>query len=792
MTSAVRRAGQHAGRLSLLAFVVLLVVTGVGGIDALGDRMLTAGASRMLADAEPGARSVRVVAAQADDAAAQDAQIRDAIASAFSGSEVDVARRTTDDLAVITPADEEITLRVLDDERITELADLTSGSWPQGPGELALTEAAAQRLSIAIGDTLTLTHGGLEDASLTLVGFWSARDPLDTAWLGDPSVVSGESDGAFGPAVVLGGSLDVASASPTVTWQITPATFDLAAIPLLQRALTTLDALPDDVDPKRQDNTRVRGDLGETLQRQADAVAATRGLLTAPLMLMALLGVLVVGTVLTTLVAARREETVLLRSRGASVRRLGSSAAVETGLIAAAGAVVGLALVAGLGAITQAVGVTPAAWLTAGPAVVLASGVSGILTARVATGADVVRAEDLRSDAGARTCRTLLPPTLLVTGVGALATWQLFALGGVTGPGGAADPLATAAPALLLIAAGMLAAMAAGPMASIGEHALRRTAGIAPILPLRQLARRMGSTAVAILCLTLAASSAALVLAAPSAARAAEQQALLARLGGDVRMIAEEGLDVAAGDVATLPGVTGAHEVLRTSMTIGSDTALLVAALPEALGLDEPLPPNTAAAIPACITRTLAERLGATTGTTFTARIRSVARPATFEVACVVEGLPGVGAGLGVATDPTALSDAGAEVPPNELWLRSDTPHQTAAQLREQATDPVRILTASQVSAAPVASAAPMLLTAGALVTAALGLIGFFAASSAAARARRGEQIVLRALGLPTGRQRALRIGEHVAVAAYSVIVGAVLGAAVAELVLPTVLGMGS
>lgn len=786
MTFAARLAGRHAGRLSLLAFVVLLVVAGLGGVDAVGDRMLTAGVARMLADAEPGAHSVRVLAAQADDVDAQDVQIRDAVASAFTGSEVDVARSTADDLAVITPSDEQITLRVLDDERIGDLADLSTGSWPHAPGEFALSEAAARRLRIAIGDTLTLARGATDDTGLTLVGLWSPRDPLDTAWLGDPSVVSGASDEAFGPAVVANDSLGAISTSPTVTWQITPDGIDLAGIPRLHRALTTLDALPDDVDPKRQHNTRVRGDLGETLQRQASAVAATRGLLTAPLLLMALLGALVIGTVLTTLVAARREQTVLLRSRGASVRRMAGSAAAEAGVTAAAGALVGLALLATL------VTVTSAAWLTAGAAVVLASGASGILTTRVATGADVVRAEDLRSDAGARTVRTLLPPALLVIAVATLATWQLLAIGGVTGPSGAADPLATMAPALLLIAVGMLAAVAAGPIASLGERVLRRTAGIAPILPLRQLARRMGSTAVAILCLTLAASSAALALAAPSAARAAEQQTLRAQLGGDVRLIARDGLDLTDDDAASLPGVTRADEVLRTSMTIGSDTALLVAALPEALALDEAPASGTDGTVSACITGALADRLGATTGTRFTARIRSVARPATFEVACVVEALPGVGAGLGVATDPLALSDAGAEVPANELWVRSDTPHRTAAQLRERATAPVRILTAAQVSAAPVTSTAPTLLMAGALVTAVLGLIGFFAAASAAARARRSEQIVLRALGLPTRRQRALRIGEHIGVAAYSVITGAVLGAAVAALVLPTVLGVAS
>ena len=157
----------------------------------------------------------------------------------------------------------------------------------------------------------------------------------------------------------------------------------------------------------------------------------------------------------------------------------------------------------------------------------------------------------------------------------------------------------------------------------------------------------------------------------------------------------------------------------------------------------------------------------------------------------VLDDLPGVGDGWGVAVSPDELSAAGVDLPPDELWLRSETPEQLAGQLRAHTTHPVRILTAAQVSAAPVTSVTPALLAAGSLVAAVLGVIGFLAASSATARARRDESFVLRALGLRPSHQRVLRLGETSGVAVYAVLTGAALGAIVAAAVLPIILRVG-
>ncbi|WP_194422322.1 hypothetical protein [Microbacterium abyssi] len=783
MRFAAKRAGEHVGRLSLVALVAALVVVGIGGIDAVAERSMADGAARMLADAEPAARSIRVVAAGASDPGAQDTEVRAAISTAFAGIDVDVTRRSGLEAAAETTNGTAFALRLLDDERIPELAVLTDGEWPQSPDQIALPAPAAERQQLGIGDTVALVRDG---TPFILVGTWAAEDPEDAAWVGDPAVVSGESDGAIGPAVVARGALNGLTSAPTATWEIAPVGAQPGDLVALQRAVTRLRDLPDVIDPQRQHNTRVLGGLGDTLQRQSAAVAATRGLLVAPLLIIALLGALVLGAVLATLSTVRREELVLLRARGASGRRLALGAAGEATVFAAAGAALALA------GLAVATGVTPSALLTAAGTVAFSGVAAGFLAVRTASRADVVRTETLRSDAGARPPMMLLLVAGVVAGLAALSAWQLFATGTVVRADGTPEPLAAAAPALLLVAVCLLGPVGIGPLAALAERLVRRTRGITPILPVRQIARRMGSVAVAILCLALAAASMALAVAAPAAADAAEQRTRTALLGGDVRMITEDGLDAVAGAAATWSGVTDTAEVLRTPLTVGSDTAILVAGPPEALGFADPIPAGADGTVAAEITQSLADRLGAAPGTVFTARVRSVARPVSIEVVRIVEALPGVGDGLGVAADPEELRTAGADLPANELWLRSDAPEETAAQLRAQATQPVRILTAAQVSAAPVVSVAPALLTTGALVASGLGVIGFLAASSAATRARRDERLVLRALGLGLSHQRMLRAGEIVSVAVYAVLVGAVLGAGVAAAVLPIVLGLGA
>ncbi|MFE6733342.1 hypothetical protein [Microbacterium sp. NPDC057650] len=786
MAFAVRRAGQHAGRLTLVGLVVALVVVGIGGLDVVAERMLQDGAARMMTDAEPDARTVRVVADEASDAAKQDAAVRDAIAAAFDGSDIVVARQVSADVPAASGGDR-FDIGLLDDERVPRLATLAEGGWPKRADEVALSAAAADRAHLGVGDTIVLSDPTVLNGAateLTVVGTWTPHDATDPAWHGDPSVVSGETDDVIGPALVAAGALTELPDPPLVTWEVSPDGTALAAIPGLQAGVRAMPDVPASVDPDHEYNMDIAGSLGATLQRQALAVAGTRGLLVAPLLIIALLGALVLGVVLFTLSAARTEELALLRARGASGRRLALGAASEAALLAAAGALPAMAVLAIFGGVTMTI------VLVAIGAVVFPAVVAMLFALRVAGTAD--GAHPVRSDAGMRTLPALILPALVAVAFAALATWQLFAEGAVLRPDGSTDALAATAPALLIIAACALVPVLAAPIAALLERLLRATRGIAPILPLRQIARRIGGTAVAILCLALAASSAALAVAAPVVASAAEQRSLDAALGGDVRMIADGGLDVTAAEAGAWKDVTSASDILRTPLAVGADTVDLLAGPSEALGLDGPIDAGSGGIVGAEITRSLADRLGARVGTVFTAQVRFAAQPVSIKVAGIVDSLPGVGTDWGVATDPAELVAAGVELAPDELWLRSDDPAETADQLRVQATHPVRILTAAQVSATPATAVAPAVLAAGALIAAVLGVFGFVAASSAMSGSRREEPMVLRALGLPRSRQRALRAGETIGVAVYAVLAGAALGAVVAVTVLPVILGAGS
>ncbi|MFE6994522.1 hypothetical protein ACFVAE_01040 [Microbacterium sp. NPDC057659] len=786
MAFAVRRAGQHAGRLTLVGLVVALVVAGIGGLDAVAERMLQDGAARMMTDAEPDARTVRLVADEASDAAKQDAAVRDAIAAAFAGSDIVVARQATADVRAASRADR-FDIGLLDDERVPVLATLAEGAWPKASGQVALSAAAADRAHLGVGDVIVLSDPSVLNGvatELRVVGTWTPRDASDPAWHGDPSVVSGENDDVIGPALVSAGALSELPDPPQVTWEIAPADADLAAIPGLQSGVRALQDVPEVVDPEGRHNMDVVGSLGATLQRQALAVAGTRGLLVAPLLIIALLGALVLGVVLFTLSAAREEEVALLRARGASGRRLALGAAAESALLASAGALLALGGLAVFGSVTTTLA------LVALGAVVFPAVVAVLFTLRVAGGAD--GAHPARSDAGLRTLPALILPALVAVAFAALATWQLFSGGSVLRPDGSTDALAATAPALLVIAACALVPVLAAPLAALLERLLRRTSGIAPILPLRQIARRIGGTAVAILCLALAAASVALAVAAPAVASAAEQRALDAALGGDVRMIAEGGVDVTADEAGAWKGVTSAADILRTPLAVGTDAVDLLAGPADALGLAGPIDDGSGDIVGAEITKSLADRLGAHIGTVFTAQVRFAAQPVSIRVTTIVDSLPGLGTDWGVATEPAMLTAAGVELAPDELWLNSDDPATTAERLRAHATHPVRILTAAQVSSAPVTAVAPAVLTAGALIAAVLGVFGFVAASSAMSRSRRDEPMVLRALGLRRSKQRALRAGETTGVAVYAVIAGAAMGAAVAVTVLPVILGAGS
>ncbi|MDR6865928.1 hypothetical protein J2Y69_000513 [Microbacterium resistens] len=779
MTFAMRRGAVQAGRLVLVALLCAIAVMGIGGVDAMAGRLIDDGVREVYREAEPSARTVSVVAARAPDDEDQERSVLAAIDEAFGGADVDIARQVTNEISAGNPD----AVRLLSDDRIPELARLTEGRWPERPGEVAVPEAAATIRGWRIDGSVPLGTGA---TPATVVGVWAPLDPADPAWNGDPGAASGETDGAAGPVVVSAAGMAELRSTPTVTWTVTPRTVAADDLPVLRDALVSLAALPEAVDPQNQRSTRIAGGLAETVDRAARAVQGTRGLLVVPIVFIGTLGVIALGVVLGSLVTARREELFLLSSRGASPVRLAGHAAVESAVAAAAGTAIAFTV------LLLSTGIGSAALLAGAGAVVIAAGIAGIATRRAST-----TGERRRGDAGRRATAALLLPFLLLVIAAAFSVWQLRATGSFIRPDGTADPLAASAPALTLIAACALAPLLVGPLAAGGERLARRGRGIIPVLPLRQIARRVGSATTAVLCLALAAGVASLAAAAPGITAAVEREQLRGALGADVRVVyaGTSGERIDPARAAALAGASGASEAVHRPLAIGSENVDLVAAAPDALGLDEhgrraleaPVEDGEVAAV---VTSALADRLGARAGTVATALLRTSSLTLSIRVVDIVPALPGIGTAPGVAVSDEALAAlAGKKLPADELWIRTASPAQTADAVRGVLKTPARVLTPGAVSTLPITGTAGLLLWAGAGAAALLAVLGFAAAVTEASARRRSEAIPLRSLGMDRARQRSARVAEIVTIAVLAVVIGTVAGLAVAPLVLPPLLG---
>jgi len=784
MTFAVRRARQQTARLLLVLLAAGLVVLGVGGIDALSGRLVDDGVRRVAEDAESGTRVATVTALSTGDPAAQDRAVRAAIAKAFAGAPVSVSRMAVSQISLGNPD----AVQAIGGDGIADRGELVDGAWPNRTGEAAVLMAAAERRGWRIGDRIRLgadaSGGGVE---VTVVGTWRAKDPAAPAWAGDPAVASGDSDGAAGPVLITDGDMARLWTTPTVTWTIAPAALAADSLDAYRGGLARLPQLPGQVDADSRSSTAVGGALGELLDRQTRAVGVARGMMAVPTAIIVALGVIAIAVILTSVAGARRQELRLVRARGAAATGIATGAAGEAAAATGAGAV--LALLVMLPLAIPGLSTLVAAALT----VLIAAGAAAFTAARASAPATAVR-----SDAGRGIVTALLVPTLMVAALAAFALWQLFAQGGVISEGGGADPVASAAGAAALLALGLLVPMLAVLVAAVAERAARRGRGIMPVLPLRQIARRAGSVAVAILCLALAAGSATMALGAAPLAAAADRSEVRAALGLDVRVsVAAQGaVPLTATEAAALPTVTGAAEVLSRDAEVGSDTVAFLAADPSAAAIPatdaSALMRESGDALPVAISTALAQRLGAVPGSPFSITLRPEGMRLPARVAVILPTIAGIGSDPGILADRAAVAARAEGVPANELWLATSDPSAVAAEVRARVSAPLRILTPAAVSTAPITGTTTILLATGSAAAALLGLLGFLAAVAADRSRRSEERTALRALGLSAGRQRSARVGEVTGVAIFGLLGGAAAGLVVVAVVLPVMWGSGS
>lgn len=789
MTFAVKRARQQIARLLLVLLAGLLVVAGVGGTAALSGRLVDDGLHRIATAADPASRAATVSALSAADPAAQDQAVRAAIGRAFGGAPIEVGRIAVSEISLGTPE----AVQAIAGRAAHDAGALEDGAWPTRAGDAAVLAAAAARRGWHIGDRIRLgsaTAGG--DVVVTVVGIWRAKDPADPVWAGNPAVGSGDSQGAAGPVLIRDADMARLGTTPTVTWTIEPAGLSARTLDAYRAGVGALTDLPEKVDPDSRSSTRIGGGLDGLLDRLTRAVTIARGTLIVPAAIILTLGAIAVTVILAALTGARREELALRRARGSSGTQIATAAAGEAASFVGAGAALALLLL-----VSARAGGT-AAFLAAGVLVCVAGGAAGVTA---------VRASDPRgagrSDAGRGILAVLLVPLAIALVIAGLAVWQLVAQRGVLAPDGSADPVASSAGAAAMLAAALAVPVLAVILAAIAERAARGSRGIMPVLPLRRIARRAGLVAVANLCLALASASVTLALGAQPLATVAERSATSAALGLDVRVSVSDSRAAlpSVADTTALPSVTGATEVLHRGLVVGADTVDLVAAdvaaLPVPAGVRSVVVARSGAALPVAVTSSFAQRLGATTGTGFTATVQPDGARLTVRIVAILADIPGIGSAPGVLADRAGVmsameADTQAAVSADELWIATTDPAAVAATIRSRATDPVRILTPAAVSDAPITGTTSILLAVGAVAAALLGVLGFLAATASDRARGADERTVLRSLGLRPSRQSAGRAGEIVGIAFVAILGGVAAGLVVTAVVLPVMWGSGS
>ncbi|ACQ79814.1 protein of unknown function DUF214 [Beutenbergia cavernae DSM 12333] len=223
-------------------------------------------------------------------------------------------------------------------------------------------------------------------------------------------------------------------------------------------------------------------------------------------------------------------------------------------------------------------------------------------------------------------------------------------------------------------------------------------------------------------------------------------------------------------------------------------TGTLAAADPASFALAAPaletarLMPVHPDAVPLAVSTAAADAFGWSSGDDVTLAVDGT--DVRARVAAVVPLVPGSRAAESILTTPQALAGtllASGTSPslPAEVWIASDAPAETAAAVGNvRGTDAPAVLSAD-ADADPVTGPALDMfwLTAGA--AAALAIAGTGAVVVALARSRRGEVVVLRAIGESPTDQARSRSTEVLAVTLAAIVAGGVVGLALSWLVVP-------
>ncbi len=502
--------------------ITLLAATLLAAGPIYASATSLAGLQRTLADAPVTGTTVLVsVYAPPQDAATVDEQVRGELQRALAPVGGSIVRdwRSSGTLAMSGQPGGEVGGQAIVGflDGLPDHATLVDGSWPadsdpSGPIQVVVVDAVARELRLAVGDGLTLTTHHLDQTlqvRVRLVGIFTADDVGDPYWYGDDQLLTGIADNGsyrtFGPFLTTPGAFvqRVGVASVHMQWRAFP---DLQRLTIddagpLQHGL---EALPDRLEAATGTSAEVATGLPAILADAQRSLLVSR---TGVLLLMAQLAILAAYAIILTaslLVDHRRMDTALLRSRGAGSSHVALLALAE-GLLLAIPAVL-LAPWLAVAALDQlnAVGPLAEVGLDIAPQVseegYLAAGAAGLVCVVLLALPALIAAQGFAAEERGlsrqetRTFGQRMGFDVALVAVTVIALWQLRLYGApltrtVQGSLGL-DPLLVAAPAIGLVAGGVLALRILPLLAQMLETAVSRGRSLVASLGSRQVARR--------------------------------------------------------------------------------------------------------------------------------------------------------------------------------------------------------------------------------------------------------------------------------------------------------------
>ncbi len=684
--------------------------------------------------------------------------------------------------------------------------------------EVALSRTTASALKVSIGDKLVLTPGENEGsfAGVEVVGLFDVIDQTDPRWFGDVSLVTPgiqrltpelfayHAVGLLSPDAYS--TLGAAGAKPlTYRWRF-PLDVASAASLDLDRVATDLAKLRA-AHPFSGTGAVATPGLSTGLTPLLDLVRSQRTIAGTALVLASTGGMIAslgaLALVAGALGRSRRETIQLARARGADLPRLVAIQFVESVILVAPAATVGISaafLIVG----GSPGGAIPGTIVALGAILLLAR--AGFFAARSSLASGRQRS---RLVLDARDRRRVLDAAIVIV---AVATAVATGSGPVADPTAPPDPARALGPGLLAIAGAVVILRVFDGVMTGLAWLLRRTRGFVTVHATRGLARGPRTHELPLVVLLVAVAAGVFATTVATTIDATQALAAATQTGADYRIepvhvgglppdldldaIGEIGPTAIVGrDVGALQigftrqpvDVVGIDAVGYAAVTAGTPIA---ASLPAGFRETTPADGSATHPVPIVIPSSLASDTGLGVGSTV--RLAISGGLATALVVDVGDPIPATAVGRGILAPLGALRSAFPDraFGPTQIFLRGDA----AARARLDAviapySSNLRVLARNDVETS--LRTAPLVDTMSTAFLGAEVIAGLYAAivvGAAVAQTltlRSAELSLLRALGL-TGRRAVgivvIELGSTIVVAS---VAGLALGLVTASLILP-------